>query len=180
MIKKIIPLLICLTMSIGCVMAVDRQTQEILYQDGKLQKFAYYSEQYGKHDDSSSFMEAIDIIRRADPMALPEFGDLPMPSAKSDKYERVKKYVGIIKNDTKYDINIPSLNSQGTITIPARGWVEYVVWSPTFKFTAYKDGKPYSCFNITVNPGEFPFMCSRYDFMAVIGEAEPTAVEGLG
>ncbi|MBW1992537.1 MAG: hypothetical protein JRI59_10600 [Deltaproteobacteria bacterium] len=88
-------------------------------------------------------------------------------------------YVGVIRNLTKHDISFYSENSQGTITVPARGWVEYVVWHETFDLIGYRNGDPYFCKKIEVMPGNYQFKCKSYDFMAIIGE-EPVAVEGLG
>jgi hypothetical protein len=180
MTRKIFFLLLSFLILMGCAIATDRHVQELVYYDGKIQRFSYYDEQHGRKGDPSSFMEAVDLLRMADPMALPELSDLPLPSVDRHRFARVKAYKGIIKNNTRYDVSVPSHNSQGIITVPARGWVEFIVWKPSFKFTAYRDGKPISCFSISVSPGEYDFMCDRYDFMAIIGVEEPVAVEGLG
>ena len=89
-------------------------------------------------------------------------------------------YVGVIKNLTKNDISFYTENSQGTIIVPAKGWVEYVVWHDNFDLIGYLKGDPYFCKKMAVQPGHFQFNCKSYDFMAVIGTEEPTAVEGLG
>jgi hypothetical protein len=89
-------------------------------------------------------------------------------------------YVGVIRNFTKHDISFYSQNSQGTITVPAKGYVEYVVWHENFELIGYLQGDPYYCKDMEVMPGHFQFNCKDYDFMAIIGVEEPTAVEGLG
>jgi hypothetical protein len=181
--KKIVFLILPLTLiCFGCAFGVlDRRFEEIVYSDGKLQKYSYYDESYGSSKgDSSVFLDAIEIIKRSDSGALPELDDLPFPKPQRREPEQVRSYVGIIKNNTNHQVFIPSKNSQGTITVPAKGWVEFVVWKPRFEFTAYRDGKPISCFSISVRPGGYDFMCDRYDFMAIIGVEEPIAVPGLG
>jgi hypothetical protein len=89
-------------------------------------------------------------------------------------------YVGVIRNFTTQDISFYSENSQATITVPARGHVEYVVWHENFDLIGYVRGDPYYCKNMEVMPGHFHFNCKDYDFMAIIGVEEPVAVEGLG
>jgi hypothetical protein len=88
-------------------------------------------------------------------------------------------YVGVIRNFTKYDISFYSKNSQGTITVPAKGWTEYVVWHDNFELIGYLKGDPYFCKKIEVMADHYQFNCKTYDVMAIIG-AEPTVVEGLG
>ncbi|OPX19054.1 MAG: hypothetical protein BZ151_11280 [Desulfobacca sp. 4484_104] len=177
--EKLIFLTLMLSLTItGCVGLVDRHQEEIVYENGKLQKFSYYNETYGGSGPNSAvFLDAIDIIRRSDSGAMPELKDLPQPK----KRRRIpRSYVGIIKNCTKHEIFIPSQNSQGILTVPPQGWIEFIVWSESFALTAYVDGKPYRCFKIKVHPGEYPFMCQDYDFMAIIGPKAPPGVEGLG
>jgi|UniRef100_A0A7C3WM28 hypothetical protein len=89
-------------------------------------------------------------------------------------------YVGVIRNFTKHDISFYSENSQGIVTVPAKGWVEYVVWHENFELLGYLKGDPYFCKKMEVQPGQFQFNCKSYDFMAIIGTEEPKAVEGLG
>jgi hypothetical protein len=104
--------------------------------------------------------------------ALPDMRDLPIP--KSLKKERhVRLYTGIIKNKTRYDVEVPSGNSGATLTIPAKSWIEYTSWSPRFDLTAYRDGKPFYCMKIYANPKSYPFMCQKYDFIIEIVKAEP-------
>ena len=38
--------------------------------------------------------------------------------------------------------------------------------------TAYHDGKPFYCLKLWADPGEYPFMCEKYDFMAEIVKPE--------
>ncbi len=84
-------------------------------------------------------------------------------------------YVGVIKNYTKKDVEVPSLNSMGTITVPAGGWVEYRVWSEKFQFLGYVDGQPYHCATVQVDPEKYQLFCKSYDFLVEIRQAEPPA-----
>lgn len=68
---------------------------------------------------------------------------------------------------------MPSHNSDGTLIIPAKGWIEYVSYEQRFNVTAYHDGKPYYCMNINADPRSIAFMCDRYDFMVEIVKPEP-------
>ena len=58
---------------LGC--AQFHSSEEIVYEDGKLQKFAYSND--SQKSDSAGFMDALDVLRRADPAALPQLADLP-------------------------------------------------------------------------------------------------------
>jgi len=110
--------------------------------------------------------------------ALPDMRDLPIP-ASLKKGKQVRLYTGIIKNKTRYDVEVPSGNSDATLIIPARGWIEYNSWVPRFDLTAYRDGKPFYCMKIFANPKSYPFMCQKYDFMVEIVKAEPKAKRKL-
>lgn len=171
-IKILFTLIGALLFCLGCVTGpLDQHTEEIVYEHGKLQRFSYMDKSYGKKEDSSPFLEAIDIIKQVDPMALPELEDLPLP--KAEKRKKIRAYTGIIKNTTKYDISVPSANSSATLTVPAHGWIEYTVWQRHFNLTSYVNGKPFHCHKINVSPKGYPFMCKSYDFMAVIAKEEP-------
>ena len=89
-------------------------------------------------------------------------------------------YTGVIRNFTKHDIAFYSENSQGIIVVPAKSWREYVVWHENVDLIGYVQGDPFFCKKVQVMPGQFPFNCKQYDFLAIIGEEAPTAVEGLG
>jgi hypothetical protein len=104
--------------------------------------------------------------------ALPEMRDLPIP-ASLIKAKQVRRYTGIIRNRTRYDVEVPSSNSGATLIIPAKGWIEYTSWVPRFDLTAYHDGKPFYCMKIYANPKTYAFMCQKYDFMIEIVKAEP-------
>lgn len=84
-------------------------------------------------------------------------------------------YVGVIKNYTTKDVEVPSLNSMGTITVPAKGWVEYRVWTEQFDLIGYVNGQPYHCQKITVDPDKYQLFCKSYDFVAEIRKDEPAA-----
>ena len=102
--------------------------------------------------------------------ALPEMGDLPVPPRMK---KSARQYTGIIKNKTGYDVAIPSRNSGATLTIPARGWTEYISWDKNFDLTVYQDGQPFYCLQIMSHPREYAYMCKKYDFIAEISKAEP-------
>jgi hypothetical protein len=156
----------------GCVSGpLDRHVEEIQYENGKLRKFSYLNDSSGNKGDSSNFVAAIDTLRQVDPMAIPELQDLPVPGLSKP---RTRLYTGVIENKTKYEVSIPSRNSDATLVIPPYGWIEYVAWSQFFKVTAYHDGKPFYCLCIHVHPKTYPFMCRKYDFMAEIVKPEPT------
>jgi hypothetical protein len=108
-----------------------------------------------------------------DGSALPQMRDLPAPPI-----QPAKAYTGIIKNKTKYEVSIPSRNSDATIIIPPHSWVEYTAWNSYFGLTAYHDGKPFYCLNICAHPRNYPFMCKKYDFMAEIVKEEPVIRRG--
>ena len=107
-----------------------------------------------------------------DPAALPDIGDLPFP-ADLRAQESARKYTGIIKNKTRYEVSVPSENSDATLIIPPNSWIEYSMWTRVTDVTAYHDGKPFYCLKLCANPCEYPFMCKKYDFMAEIVKPEP-------
>jgi len=96
------------------------------------------------------------------------------PAALSEVPDGVA-YTGIIKNNTRYEVSIPSENSDATLTIPAHSWIEYTMWTHKTDVTAYRNGTPFYCLKLVAHPQEYPFMCSKYDFMAEIVKPEPTA-----
>jgi hypothetical protein len=108
-----------------------------------------------------------------DTSALPDLRDLPFPAGLK-KQQKIRKYTGIIKNKTKYEVSVPSGNSDATLSIPAHSWIEYTVWTRKFDITVYHGGKPFFCLKIKARPRNYQFMCSRYDFMAEIVKPEPT------
>jgi hypothetical protein len=107
-----------------------------------------------------------------DPSALPGRGVLPVP-ANLYYNETARRYTGIIKNKTRYEVSVPSENSDGTLVIPPHSWIEYTMWTRRAKVTAFHDGKPFYCLTLVADPKEYPFMCSKYDFMAEIVKPEP-------
>jgi hypothetical protein len=105
--------------------------------------------------------------------ALPRMGStLPVP-ARINQVPR--EYTGVIKNTTAYDVTIPSRNSGGTLTIPAKGWIEFIAWQKNFDLTVYQNGKPFYCLQIMAHPREYAYMCKKYDFMAEIVKPEPVS-----
>ena len=107
-----------------------------------------------------------------DPSALPGRGELPVP-ANLRNNQTARRYTGIIKNKTRYEVSVPSENSDATLLIPPHGWIEYTMWTRSANVTAYHDGKPFYCLKLWADPSEFPFMCKKYDFMAEIVKPEP-------
>jgi hypothetical protein len=157
----------------GCAQFYSKE--EIVYDQGKLQKFAYVNESQGSKKseaNDTNFLSAIDVIRKTDPGALPQLGDLPK-APPSMINPRPRKYTGIIKNNTKYEVSIPSRNSDGTLTIPPYGWIEYISWKKNFDLTVYSDGQPFYCLNIAADPRNYQYACKCYDFIAEITKPEP-------
>ena len=107
-----------------------------------------------------------------DASALPGRGELPFPANLRDN-ERARRYTGIIKNKTRYEVSVPSENSDATLIIPPHSWIEYTIWTRRANVTAYNDGKPFYCLKLWADPNEYPFMCKKYDFMAEIVKPEP-------
>jgi hypothetical protein len=109
-----------------------------------------------------------------DRSALPDLRDLPY-SDSFKKQESARKYTGIIKNKTRYEVSVPSENSDATLIIPAHSWIEYTMWTRSANVTAYHNGKPFYCLKLWADPSEFSFMCNKYDFMAEIVKSEEAA-----
>ena len=109
-----------------------------------------------------------------DPSALPGGGVLPVPANLYDN-QRARRYTGIIKNKTGYEVSVPSENSDAALVIPPHSWIEYTMWTWRTAVTAYHDGKPFYCLKLVADPRAHPFMCSKYDFMAEIVKPEPAA-----
>jgi len=174
MLRKIILLSIAVSLGgMGCVTGpLDHHVEEFVYQDGKVQRFTYSDKSYGEKRESAAFLGAIDILRQADPMAMPELEGLPVPSVKEKK---PRAYTGVIKNKTGYDLSVPSGNSSAALTVPAHGWIEYTAWSEYMNLTAYRDGEPFYCLKIHARPRQYPFACKKYDFVAEIVKAEPVS-----
>ncbi len=97
--------------------------------------------------------------------------------SQGNQWDVTLPYTGVIHNNTGHDISVPSMNSAATLIVPARGWIEYQVWEPSFQITGYYNGKAECCQQVTVNPKGYQFMCRAYDFTADIcpgtGKEEP-------
>ena len=157
----------------GCATGpLARHVEEIQYENGKLRKFSYLDDAYGRKGDSSNFVAAIDTLKHVDPLAIPELQDLPVPGLSKP---RARPYTGVIQNKTNYEVSIPSGNSSAILVIPPHGWIEYIAWDQFFDVTAYHDGQPFYCLNIHAHPKTYPFMCKKYDFMAEIVKPEPVS-----
>lgn len=162
---------VALLVGAGCAYGPpDRHVEEIQYENGKLQKFSYLDETSGGKGDSSNFVAAIDTLKQVDPLALPELEDLPVPGLPNRK---ARAYTGVIKNKTKYEVSVPSKNSDATLVIPPYGWIEYTAWNQVFDLTAFHDGKPFYCLKINAHPKNYAFMCKKYDFIAEIVKPVP-------
>ena len=107
-----------------------------------------------------------------DASALPGRSELSVP-ANLRNNQSARRYTGIIKNKTRYEVSVPSENSDATLLIPPHGWIEYTMWTRSANVTAYYDGKPFYCLKLWADPSEYPFMCKKYDFMAEIVKPEP-------
>lgn len=90
--------------------------------------------------------------------------------------ESYTSYIGVIKNQTRSEVSVPSRNSGATLIIPARGFIEYISYDKDFDLTVYRDGKPFYCLKINAQPHQYAFMCKNdYDFIAEIVKPEPAA-----
>lgn len=107
-----------------------------------------------------------------DQAALPGLESLPATPI-TNRAGPARKYTGIIKNKTAYEVSVPSGNSSAILIIPARGWIEYVAYESHFNLTAYHNGKPFYCMNINADPRTYAFMCDKYDFLVEIVKPEP-------
>jgi hypothetical protein len=119
--------------------------------------------------------EGLNFEPLPDETALPSVRDLPVPQ----RFKKItRQYTGIIKNQTRYDVSVPSRNSSATLIIPARGFIEYISYEKSFDLTVYREGKPFYCLKISAHPHEYAYMCKNdYDFIAEIVKPEPVAKE---
>jgi hypothetical protein len=166
-------LFICLLPCLGSCVHIgppDHKRQEIVYEDGKVQKFSYYGDTYGanKGTASNDFIEAVDMLKKADPSALPNLSDLPGVAPEKVQPEKIQKYTGLIENFTDYDISIPSGNSGAVLIVPAHRWIEYVTWSPNVHLFGFLDGKQVYYQSLRAQPKKFKYMGNCYDFVAAI------------
>lgn len=161
----------------GCTVQDVTHKEEIVYEQGKLQKFTYLDETTGKSGQgaagSSAFMDAIDVLKRSDGSALPELKDLPIPPRTK---KPLREFTGLIQNYTNYNISIPSQNSDATLIIPAHGWLEYIIWANRANIYGYVDGKIIFHQKVTVDPRKYKYMGKAYDFLAEI-KPPPEVVE---
>jgi hypothetical protein len=110
---------------------------------------------------SCNLVVAFDTTAQVNPASIAALQAAPPP------------FTGIIKNKTRYDVSVPSMNSGATLVIPAYSWIEYTAWNQKFDVTVYRHGKPFYCLKIAAHPKNYQFMCSKYDFIAEIIKAEP-------
>ena len=95
--------------------------------------------------------------------AIPELRDFPYPS-NIKRRAPARRYTGIIKNKTRYEVSVPSENSDATLVIPPHSWIEYTMWTQHADVTAYRNGKPFYCLTLLANPQAYPFMCKQIRF----------------
>ena len=79
--------------------------------------------------------------------ALPGRATSPCP-ANLRNNEPARRYTGIIKNKTRYEVSVPSENSDATLVIPPHSWIEYTMWTRRADVTAFHDGKPFYCLTL--------------------------------
>ncbi|MDP3182223.1 MAG: hypothetical protein Q8M54_05325 [Desulfobaccales bacterium] len=175
MAKNTLFFLILIFLFLGC--ATDRHREEIVYENGKLQKYLYLDDLRGRKnkgpEDTSVFLDVIDIIKRSDANALPELRDLPLTKSNLKERKRTRSYTGIIQNYSNYEVTVPSVNSSAVLIVPAQGWLEYVVWSPSIHLAGYVEGKQIYQQKIVVQPKKFKYMGKEYDFVAEIKPLAP-------
>jgi hypothetical protein len=162
--KKIIPIIVIILWCFGCVAGTPQGVNDA-------------SRTYSPSVTANApkTLQPNDLVfnpTAIDSSALPDLRDLPFPASLKNRRE-ARAYTGIIKNKTAYEVSIPSQNSDATLLIPPHGWIEYTIWTQRSDVTAYHNGKPFYCLNIFAQPHEYPFMCSKYDFMAEIVKPEP-------
>jgi hypothetical protein len=156
-------LMVCL----GCAYT---QREEIIFENGKVQKY-FYSGEPRSRGDTSVFVDPVnEIIQSTTVMIPPE--DMPLPKAPVKVRKPIRLYTGIIQNHTQYDISIPSGNSAGTLVVPARSYLEYNTWDPRINLYGYVDGKQIYYQKIVPQHGKFKYLGRAYDFVAQIKGAE--------
>jgi|GEM_PF-2392006 len=172
----------CLVISAGCLgqPPLSHSRQEILYEQGKLQKFAYAGDIYAPAGSSgvnrAPVLEALNVLKQCDPAALPQLAGLPVlePTAPT----KSRRYTGLIQNLSGYDVTIPSDNSEATIIVPAYGWLEYTTWQPEVRLYGFVDGKQVYFQQIRVKPRYYQYLGNHYDFVATIRpEPSPPAAK---
>jgi hypothetical protein len=160
--KKIICLILFMGLFVGCTTGTSvREGRELYPYDNITSMTAF--------DEGASY-QAFDP--KDVESALPQLADLPQPSSLKRK-KTARRYTGIIKNKTNYTVSVPSGDSDATLLIPAKGFIEYTAWAQQFDLTAYYNGKPFYCMKIFANTKAYPFMCKKYDFIIEIVKAEP-------
>lgn len=174
--KRILALSIAILLCLGC--AQTSHYEEILYEDGKLKKYAYVDDTKGGKGDSSVFLDAVEIIKRQDSTAFPDPQDLPLPQYNLKKWARTRSYTGLIKNYSRHEVSIPSANSSAAVVVPARDWreysaIEYTVWSPAVNLQGFVDGQVVYQQKLVAQPKKFQYMGKYYDFVAEIKPPQP-------
>jgi hypothetical protein len=157
---------------VGCVHIgpSDHKRQEIVYEDGKVQKFSYLGDTYGANKETAAndFIEAVDMLKKVDPSVLPNLSDLPGVAPGKAQQGKIQRYTGVIENFTNYDISIPSGNSGAVLIVPAHRWIEYITWNPNVHLFGFLDGKQVYYQSLCAQPKKFKYMGNSYDFVAAI------------
>ena len=82
-----------LTIVWGCALPpLDHTRQEILYEDGKVQKFSYAGDIFGPNQgpgESGQFREAIDVLREVDPSVSLIWQTCPRLGLREQKSSRI-------------------------------------------------------------------------------------------
>jgi hypothetical protein len=170
-------LLVLVCLMLGCATPVppSHTRQEILYEDGRLQKFAYSGYLYGAPDSAAAsqapIISALTLLQQCDPKALPRLEDLPTFPSQTPLITR--RYLGLIQNLSKYDVSIPSANSDATLIVPAHGWLEYVAWEPEVRLAGFVEGKQVYFQRLRVRPRAYQYLGNSYDFVATIQPVPP-------
>lgn len=84
-----------------------------------------------------------------------------------------QRYLGLIQNLSKYDVSIPSANSDATLIVPAHGWLEYVAWEPEVRLAGFVEGKQVYFQRLRVRPRAYQYLGNSYDFVATIQPVPP-------
>ena len=164
----------CVLVVAGCLSQppLSHTRQEILYEQGRLQKFAYAGDFYEPPGGATastgraSALEALTLLKQCDPTALPQLADLPR--LEPSNTTKAKQYIGLIQNLSSYDVAIPSANSQATLIVPAYGWLEYTTWQPEVRLAGFVDGKQVYFQQLRVKPRFYQYLGNHYDFIATI------------
>lgn len=121
-------------------------------------------------EKTTSLSEGNALPGLADIVQPPFTATIPPPTPQMLPTQR---YRGLIQNLSKYDISIPSANSDATLIVPAHAWLEYVTWEPEIRLFGFVDGKQVYFQRLRVRPGAYQYLGNSYDFVATIQPVPP-------